>query len=172
MMMLLLCLMAFVAVVASDGVKFSRTINQLDPSYGLVLKFDSGCSSTDSYGSNNCAWSYGETIFGSVDAHGGPLDKGSLLVVDLKMDKVISWKFSCQACGETCKTKVPIVNEDVEFAMPPCPIPASGINQLFNSTLPASSPTKGVKVTAVGTIAVLDQTGKQVLNMGIDATIE
>jgi hypothetical protein len=170
--LVILILSLFSVCIMSDGVKFSRTVNQLDPSYGMVLKFDQGCASTDAYGSNDCSWSYGTTLFGSIDAHGGPLDKGALLIVDLKVDKVIKWKFSCQACGETCKTKVPIVDEDVSFEMPPCPIPPSGIEQLFNTTLPASSPTKGVKVTAVGTISVVDQTGKQVLNLGIDATIE
>ena len=57
--------------------------------------------------------------------------------------------------------------------MPPCPIAASEVaNTLFSQALPATSPTKGVKVTATGTIAIADQKQATVLNLSLDATIQ
>ena len=164
-------LFAFVGSVLSDGVQFSRTIKTVGPSGGGTLKM-SGCSSVDQYGSNNCDWAWGSTIVGSIDAHSGPLNVGSMLVVDLTVDRVISWKFSCAACGQNCTTSVPLVNEEVNFAMPPCPIPAETVVEAFNSTLPATSPTKGVKVTATGSISILNENGGTVLGLEIDATVQ
>jgi len=168
----LVVLAAVLAFVSGDGVSFSRTVNSVGAGGAFSLKFTSGCSATDAYGSNNCAWGWGSTIDGSVDAHSGPLDVGSKLVVDLKVDRVIGWSFVCAACGQNCTTKVPIVDEEVNFATPPCPIPAAQVSQLFNSTLPAVSPTKGVKVTAVGTIKVVNEKGETVLDLGIDAAVQ
>ena len=174
----LLVLVLFVAAfisqqqVNADGIQFSRTVETVGPNGGGTLKFDSGCSSVDQYGSNNCNWAWGTTILGSVDAHSGPLNEGSTLVVDLKVDRVISWKFTCAACGANCTTSIPVVNEEVNFAMPPCPIPAETIVEAFNSTLPATSPTKGVKVTATGSISFLNENGATVLGLDIDATVQ
>ena len=171
-MLFSLVLLSIFSLAVSNGIQFSRTVTAVGPSGGGSLKFDAGCSSTDAYGSNNCNWAWGETIVGSVDAHSGGLDVGSTLNVDLKIDRVISWKFICAACGQNCTTSVPIVNEEVNFAMPPCPIPAEQISQLFNSTLPSESPTKGVKVTASGTINIINEHGTTVLGMSIDATVQ
>jgi len=171
-LLLLFCFCVIFSRVNSEGIQFSRTVKTVGPNGGGTLKFDSGCSSVDQYGSNNCNWAWGSNILGSVDAHSGPLNEGSMLVVDLKVDKVISWKFTCAACGANCTTSIPVVNEEVNFAMPPCPIPAETIVQSFNSTLPATSPTKGVKVTATGSISILNENGATVLGLDIDATVQ
>ena len=66
-----------------------------------------------------------------------------------------------------------MVNLPVNTAMPPCPIPASEVaNTLFSQALPAISPTKGVKVTATGTVAIADHKQAPVLNLNLDATIQ
>lgn len=172
MQLSLVLLLAFFNSLAMSNIQLSRTVNTVGPNGGGSVKFDTGCSSVDAYGSNNCNWAWGETIMGSVDAHTGALDVGSTLNVDLKIDHVISWKFTCAACGQNCTTSVPIVNEEVNFAMPPCPIPAEQVSQLFNSTLPSESPTKGVKVTATGNINVVNEHGLTVLGLSIDATVQ
>ena len=163
---------AVVVVLAQANVQFSRTVNSVGANGDFVLKFDAGCASVDAHGSNNCAWDWGAYIQGSVDAHSGPLNEGSKLIVDLKVDKVISWKFTCAACGQNCTTTIPLVNEEVNFATPPCPIPAQTAVELFNTTLPSTSPTKGVKVTAVGTIKVVNELGATILDLGIDALVQ
>ena len=110
---------------------------------------------------------------GSVDASlGHDLEDGSTFAVDLKIDTFVSWSFSCAACGSNCTTTVPIVNEDVNFAMPPCPITADEVAQTFAETLPTESPLKGVKVAATGTLSVTDHTGAGVISMDIDATVQ
>ncbi|GMH61455.1 hypothetical protein TrST_g6716 [Triparma strigata] len=166
-------LLSLPALIAADGIQFSRTINSLADDSSLSLKFDSGCASEDDYGSNDCSFAWGSEVSGSVDANlGHDLADGSTFSVDLKLDKFISWSFSCAACGANCTTSVPIVNQDVNFAMPDCPITADGITQAFDEALPTDSPTKGVKVTATGTIEVKDAAGDSVISMDIDATVQ
>mmetsp|Transcript_26018 Transcript_26018/g.61396 ORF Transcript_26018/g.61396 Transcript_26018/m.61396 type:complete len:173 (-) Transcript_26018:110-628(-) len=160
------------ALVVGD-IEFSRTINQLSADSHLALKFDAGCSSEDQYGSNDCSFAWGSEVSGSIDAAlGHDLNEGSTFAVDMKIDKVLSWSFSCAACGSNCTTTVPVVNQDVNFAMPPCPISAAGIAQAFDEVLPAESPTKGVKVSAAGTISVTDETGAGVISMDLTATVQ
>jgi len=122
---------------------------------------------------NDCTFDWGQTLGGSFAGNlAHPLEQGSSLHVDLKVNKFISWKFSCPACGENCTTTVPVVNEPVNVAMPPCPIPAGSIEQGIESILPATSPTGGVKVTAVGSVGVTDANGGPVLTMNIDVLVQ
>lgn len=138
-----------------------------------MKQFTDGCSSSDEYGSNNCKFDWGQTIGGSVTGKlGHDLEEGSTFHVNLKVDTVISWKFSCSACGANCTTSVPIVDYPLDFAMPPCPISAGELQQVISNALPAESPTKGVKVTAKGSVTVKDQTGADVLDMNIDVLMK
>ncbi|GMH77797.1 hypothetical protein TL16_g07538 [Triparma laevis f. inornata] len=160
-------------MITANGIQFSRTINSLADDSSLSLKFDAGCSSEDDYGSNDCSFGWGDTVSGNVNATlGHDLEDGSTFSVDLKLDKFISWSFSFAACGSNCTTSVPIVNQDVNFAMPDCPITADGVTQAFSQALPTDSPTKGVKVTAIGNIEVKDAAGDSVISMDIDATVQ
>jgi hypothetical protein len=170
----ILTLASIAAMVSADGIQFSRTVNSITGDSDFQLKFDAGCSSTDDYGSNNCNFAWGSNVAGSVNGNlGHDLETGSTFAVNLKIDRVVSWKFSCAACGSNCTTSIPVINQDVNFAMPDCPITAGELAEtIFNQDLPVDSPTKGVKVTAVGTINVLDAKGASVIGLGIDATIQ
>jgi hypothetical protein len=56
--------------------------------------------------------------------------------------------------------------------MPDCPLPAGAIDIPFNSILPATSPLKGVKVTAVGTIDVRNENNAEVLKLSINVLVQ
>lgn len=103
---------------------------------------------------------------------GHNLEEGSLFSVNLKVDTVIPWKFSCAACGANCTTKVPIVDYPLNFAMPPCPVSSGELETAISQALPAESPTDGVKVTAKGTVHIKDETGAEVLAMDINAKLK
>lgn len=114
------------ALVAAD-IQFSRSVTKIADDSDFQLKFDNGCSSSDDYGSNDCTFAWGDEISGSAGGSlGHDLEEGSTFSVDVKIDKFVSWKFSCAACGSNCTTTIPVVNQDVNFAMPDCPIPATG----------------------------------------------
>ncbi|SPF48626.1 exported hypothetical protein [Candidatus Sulfopaludibacter sp. SbA4] len=94
--------------VAADltQVAFSRTVNTIQHLTGS-LTFDRGCRSTDPYGSNTCAWTWGESI---TAGFGGALQEditSGKLVVDLKIDNTIPFAFSCPVCGATCTITIP-----------------------------------------------------------------
>jgi hypothetical protein len=103
---------------------------------------------------------------------GHNLEKGSTFSVNLKVDTIIPWKFSCPACGANCTTSVPIVDIPLNFAMPPCPISSGELQTAISQALPAESPTKGVKVTAKGSVNIKDETGAAVLDMDINAMLK
>ena len=110
---------------------------------------------------------------GSVNGKlGHDLEEGSTFHVNLKVDTVIPWKFSCAACGANCTTSVPIVDYPINMAMPPCPISAQELQQTLASALPAESPTKGVKVTAKGSVTVKDQNSADVLALEVDVMLK
>jgi hypothetical protein len=149
-------------------------VNSIASDSDFQLKFDAGCTGSDDYGSNDCAFAWGDSVSGSAGGDlGHDLEDGSTFSVDVKVDKLISWKFSCAACGANCTTTIPVVNEPVNFAMPDCPIPATEVPAtVFSQVLPTDSPTKGVKVTVSGTVSVADDKGASVLSLGIDATVQ
>mmetsp|Transcript_27593 Transcript_27593/g.75100 ORF Transcript_27593/g.75100 Transcript_27593/m.75100 type:complete len:157 (+) Transcript_27593:498-968(+) len=133
-----------------------------------------------------------------------------------QVDRIISWKFSCAACGQNCTTTVPVVNQvpitrrgrttvpacwvparrptgpsaldfmltrrtnphqpphsqEVNFAMPDCPVAADAISEVIDQVLPTDSPTDGVKVSASGSVDVKDESGAAVLALDLDITIQ
>ena len=170
----------------------------------MLLKIDSGCSSSDDHGSNDCTFSWGDEVSGSVDLSlGHDLGEGSTFSVNMKVspgvnqerrniiltvtaislllsplahrsqvDSIVPFAFSCPVCGANCTTTVPIVNQDVNFAMPPCPVSALDLSTPFDYALPADSPTKGVKVSAKGTLGVKDAAGDTVLSGDLTVTVQ
>ena len=159
-----------------DGISFSRTITKIANDSALNLTFTSGasCKTTDAYGSNDCQFKWGDNVTGLVSGKlGHDLNVGSKFTVDLKVDKLIKWSFSCAACGANCTTTIPVIDEKVTFALPDCPIKAVELTeQLFNASLPLDSPTKGVKVTATGPITIFDALGATVLAISLDLTVQ
>jgi hypothetical protein len=88
------------------GVIFSRTVEQLGHINGSV-DFDLGCAATDPYGSNDCSWTWGESIEAAFQgALQEDITSGKLLV-DLKIDNTIPFSFSCPVCGANCSITIP-----------------------------------------------------------------
>ena len=81
-----LFVLALAAGVNGDGITFSRTVDTISSDSDFVLTFDSGCSSTDDFGSNDCSFSWGEIVTGTVEGDlGHDLSEGSTVSVDLKV---------------------------------------------------------------------------------------
>mmetsp|Transcript_23039 Transcript_23039/g.38980 ORF Transcript_23039/g.38980 Transcript_23039/m.38980 type:complete len:174 (-) Transcript_23039:1171-1692(-) len=159
--------------VVSANIHFSRTAKAIAPDSSFYVEFADGCASTDDYGSNDCTFDWGQAVEGSVTGKlGHDLQEGSSFHVNLKVDTVIPWKFSCAACGVNCTTTVPIINYPLEIPMPPCPVPAGDLQEALSKALPAKSPTDGVKVTAKGSVGVKDEKGADVLELNVDVTMK
>ncbi len=96
-----LYLLSYFQGVKGNGIQFSRTVRAIAPDTDFVLKFNSGCSSSDSYGSNNCNFNWGDEVSGSYYGHlGHDLEAGSTLAVNMKVDKVISFNINCAVSGD------------------------------------------------------------------------
>ncbi len=88
------------------SLSFARTVKQLAHATAQ-LTFDHGCTKTDPYGSNNCAWTWGDSI---TAASQGALQEdiqAGKLIVDLKINNTIPFQFSCPVCGGTCTVTIP-----------------------------------------------------------------
>jgi len=53
-------------------------------------------------------------------------------------EKVFHIDFSCDVCGEDCVITIPVINDKIVFAMPPCPI-ESPFTYLFTQVMPDSA---------------------------------
>jgi hypothetical protein len=95
-------------VLAADPTHFTftRTVNTIQHVTGS-LAFDNGCSSTDPYGSNNCAWNWGDSI--SAQSQGALQEdiQSGKFVVNLTINNTIPFQFSCPVCGATCTVTIP-----------------------------------------------------------------
>lgn len=99
-------LLAVAAEADGTGVSFARTVKTLAHTTGQVT-FDRGCTKTDPYGSNDCTWTWGESI---TAAFQGALQEditSGKLIVDLKIDNTIPFSFNCPLCGADCTFTVP-----------------------------------------------------------------
>ena len=159
-------------LLVTAGVALTRSVKSIAGDSDLYLLFDQGCKTTDDFGSNNCDWSWGNLISGSLTSKlGHDLEAGSTFSLNFKVNKVIKWEFTCPACDANCTTTIPVVDEEVTFPLPPCPIKAFQIvEQLFNTTLPAESPSP-VKVTAAGDIVITDSAGTNIIDLYLDMTV-
>jgi hypothetical protein len=94
--------------VKADSTRFgySRTVKSISHVTGS-LTYDKGCTATDPYGSNNCSWTWGESI---TVANQGALQEditSGKLVVDLKVNNITPVQFTCPVCGATCTLTIP-----------------------------------------------------------------
>lgn len=172
---LLFLALCFTSSTAS--ISFSRTVEAIGSgdSFDLELEGSNGnnCGSSDEYGVNDCTFDWGENITGSfAGVLSAPLNDGSTLDVDLKVDKVVSWKFTCPVCGGNCTTEIPVVKTPVNVATPDCPIPSGSVELPIEIALPQDDPLGGVKVTATGTVGVKDENGDDVLKLGLDLSAQ
>lgn len=116
--------------VLPTEIYFARTINTLAHITGSV-SFDHGCSATDPYGSTKCTWNYNDDDDNNdvndindndndkvVMAYQGVLQEdvqAGKLVVDLKINNVIPFSFSCPICGATCTLAAPAPFDQAEL---------------------------------------------------------
>lgn len=156
--------------VPNGGVYFDRTINTIQHLTGSV-SFDKGCTASDPYGSNKCTWNWKDAI---TVAYQGALQEditSGKLVVDLKINNVIPFSFSCPLCGANCTFEIPIIKKPETIKMPPCPIKAANIPATKTPfTLPDKNPL-GIGASVAGTVQIADQSGGVIFKITVDAKV-
>jgi len=95
---------------------------------------------------------------------------GHSFTVDLHLDTFIPFKFTCAVCGANCSISIPIVKQDVTFALPACPLPAGPLKMTTTLALPATSPVP-IKASAKGKVTVNDPTGATVANLDVKGSV-
>ena len=129
----MLSLGASLLLSALADVKFSRTVDSLALGSVVVTIDGDACASSDPYGSNDCTLKWGSSYTGHATANmTQDVVSGSQLIVDMKVDRVIPFKFTCLACGANCTITVPVVEKTITVAMPGCPLTAVQLDQGFN----------------------------------------
>lgn len=162
-------------LVASDAdIKFSRTVSNVASGFSGKAVFDKGCTSSDDYGSNDCAWSWGDSVkITASAAAGADVGAGSTIVVDAKVDSIVPFKQTCPACGANCTFTVPIVKDSITVTLPDCPLiaKATPLSVDYTLALPAKSPLP-IKVSAKGDVSLVDASGSTLAKVTFDATVE
>ena len=159
---------------AESDIKLTRSVDSVASGYSGKVTVDQGCSSSDQYGSNDCAFAWGETL--KLDASitaGADVTTGAKFVVDAKIDSIVPFKAECAACGANCTITVPIVKKEITLAMPKCPLVPKGkpLSAEVPITLPAKSPLP-VKVSAKGNAKLVAADGSTIASVDFDATVE
>ena len=165
---------ALESAASDSSIKFSRTVSHVAEGFSGKAVFDHGCSGSDAYGSNDCAWNWGDSVKVTASAAAGAdVAAGSKIVVDLKVDSIVPFKVTCPACGANCTATVPIVKQEITVALPPCPLIAAAkpLSVDYTLALPSSSPLP-VKVTAKGSVSLQDAAGHTLATVTVDATVE
>lgn len=88
------------------GVTFSRTVKTIQHATG-ELSFDKGCTTTDPYGSNDCTWTWRQSVTSDFQ---GTLQEditSGKLIVDLSINNTIPFQFTCSICGASCPVTIP-----------------------------------------------------------------
>ncbi len=165
-------MLALTLAAALSDIKISRTVDALTLGTAVLTIDGEACASTDAYGSNDCDLSWGSAYTGHATLNmTQDIVAGSQLVVDTKVDRVVPFKFTCDACGANCTVTIPVVSKTVTIELPPCPISAMQLDQGFNFTLPADSPVP-VKTTIKGTAALNDASGNTLVHLTLDGELE
>ncbi len=169
-MKLLFTVLLAPALVVLGDITFSRTVSQVRSGASGNLTFDSGCSSHDEFGDNDCDFAYNSTHVLNVDIQvPAPLYGNASLNVDLTIDLIDPFSFTCPVCGAACSFTIPIVGKQVSFNMPACPI--ARLSQQSSFKLPSSNPAK-VPTGIKGYAEVKDADGSVVAHVDIQAKLE
>jgi len=153
-----------------SGVQFDRTVDSISKASALVT-FDKGCTKSDTYGSNECTFNWGDTVSVNYDVSlEEDIDDGATIDIDAKVDNLLPFKASCKACGANCTLTIPIIKKKVSFAMPDCPIKAAELKNVTSFTLPDKSPVP-ISASVKGTVTATDQSGTVVAKVDVDAKI-
>jgi len=166
-----LILFAIIAVAAAD-ITLSRTISNVKSGFDGGAVLASGCTSKDAYGSNDCDVKWGSS--NSVSIHGDlpeDLNSKAKVQVNLKVDSIFPWDFSCALCGSSCTVTIPVVKKTVTIKLPPCPIKKGALPPTTKKfTVPSKSPTP-VGVSAEGTATITDDSGATVATIAAQAKV-
>jgi hypothetical protein len=136
-----------------------------------VIIAGSSCASLDAYGSNECDLQWGTNYTVDVDATlAEDIVSGHSFTVDLKLDGLIPFKFTCALCGANCSITIPLIKQDVTFSMPACPLAAGPLKMTATLPLPATSPVP-IKASVKGTVTVQDPSGTTVADVSVNGAV-
>merc|ERR1719378_1707431 len=160
----------------SGSIVISRTVNTDDKAWatGKVTVGPSGtCKSSDDYGSNDCTMNWGTNYtLDFTGTLGSDLSDKAHFEVNLKVDRIISWKFQCPLCGSYCETKIPVIGKDVNISLPACPLAAGSISET-GVVVPIPEAPKGLPKTSVsGTVKVFMDDGSTLGEVSLTAGVE
>lgn len=101
------------------------------------------------------------------------MGEGATIDIDAKVDSIVPFKATCPACGANCTLTIPVVKQDVTFAMPDCPLVSASTPLSFSTTakLPGTSPTP-TKISVTGSVTLNDASGSALMKMDLDATVD
>merc|ERR1719397_1550444 len=132
---MLFCL-SLLGMVAIGSITFDRTITNVHAGFNGSVTLDHGCTKKDQYGSNDCTLNWGESYNVTYQfVLGEDITAGANFSISAKIsfEKV---DINCNFCGKNCSFT--ILDQDVNLAMPDCPIKAGYLPQTITSfTLPA-----------------------------------
>eukprot|EP00750_Incisomonas_marina_P025895 INCI5755.1.p1 GENE.INCI5755.1~~INCI5755.1.p1 ORF type:complete len:193 (-),score=36.24 INCI5755.1:118-696(-) len=149
----------------------SRTVNTLTGATGKVT-LDKDCTSSDSYGSNDCSIHFGDTLTIDYDLElTDDIEQGATIEIDAKLDNVVPFKASCLACGADCTVTVPVIKKTFDIKMPDCPIAAGAFKNTTTVTLPATSPIP-LALSVKGKVTVKDASGTTKFDLDVDAALK
>ena len=143
---------------------------QFSRSPGTVT-LDSGCTSKDQYGSNDCDLHWGEKHTVTIDANlQENLNGGSKFTAKLTVLGIIPFDLSCPLCGANCTATIPVINKKISIKMPDCPLPKGALNKAISFTLPSKSPVP-ISASAKGDVTITDDAGNTVLDVSLTASL-
>merc|ERR1711988_91556 len=136
----------------NGGITVSRTINSASGITGSAV-VDSGCSSKDDYGSNDCSFSWGQKLGLTLNTTLAAYVASGTIAIDAKVDGFLPFKASCAVCGAPCTITIPVVKKTITINMPACPLKGGNHATTLSVTLPTKDPVP-VKTTAKGTVTI------------------
>lgn len=160
---------------AEMGVSFSRTVDQIADGYSVKVIMDSDhCSTEDDYGSNDCHYFWAEVIhaLSSIQVPSDkPLVESDMLVGKFTVDYILTYNFACHICGEPCVLTIPVIEQEISFPAPPCPLTSDDAPNPIDVPLDETSPTKGIPSHAEGEVYVQRSNGDIVVHATVQVTI-
>jgi len=165
-------LAALLGVAAAD-VHVARTIEHIDSASSVTVTVDGpSCSSVDPFGSDDCDFDWGTSYTAHVNATlGKDIVSGSKIDVDAKIDRLVPFKVTCDACGAPCTVTVPVIKKTFTIDMPDCPISATTVQKTMQVALPAKSPIPLIKISVKGEVTVTDPSGGVLAKLSVDASL-
>lgn len=156
----------------AKGIQVSRTVKSLNKIKGKV-SLDTGCKSSDDYGSNDCELDWGSTYNVTYDLElDEDLDEKTILNVDLTLDGLIPFKASCAICGKDCTLTIPIIKKTVTipFSKVDCPVKAGKLSGNVALALPANDPVP-LTISVKGEATFTDGAGTQLGDLTVVGSV-